>query len=123
MPTVPITYCEDAYEAARDCDAVVVVTEWKAFRELNLSQLKAAMRAPVLIDGRNLYDPAEMTRLGFRYRGIGRPNGRNGNGTNGHANGNGNGNGNGQRAASAPAAGASVTASARKAPKSPRGKA
>ncbi len=83
MPDQPITYCADAYEAARDCDAVVVLTEWKHFRELNLLRLRDGMRTPVLVDGRNLYDPAEMARLGFRYRGIGRPNGRRPNGRNG----------------------------------------
>jgi UDPglucose 6-dehydrogenase len=99
-PAVRITYCPAAEEAAAGADAVVVVTEWAAFRELDLARLRAAM-APepgVLVDGRNLYDPAEMRRLGFRYQGIGRPaargphgpraqkaNGANGaNGTNGH---------------------------------------
>jgi hypothetical protein len=51
----------------------VVITEWKEFRQLNLLRLLQVMRSPVLVDGRNLYDPAEMARLGFRYRGIGRP--------------------------------------------------
>jgi UDPglucose 6-dehydrogenase len=80
MPDTPVTYCANAYEAARDCDAVVVLTEWKHFRELNLLRLRDGMRTPVLVDGRNLYDPAEMAHLGFRYRGIGRPNGRRPNG-------------------------------------------
>jgi UDPglucose 6-dehydrogenase len=91
MPELPVTYCEDAYEAAAECDAAVVVTEWQAFRQLNLLRLREALGQPVLVDGRNLYDPAELARLGFRYRGIGRPdpntrphNGRNGyNGQNG----------------------------------------
>jgi UDPglucose 6-dehydrogenase len=85
LQDMPIAYCDDAYETARDCDAVVVLTEWKQFRELNLLRLRDGMRTPVLVDGRNLYDPAEMTRLGFRYRGIGRPNGRRANGRNDHA--------------------------------------
>ena len=75
MPNLAITYCSGPYEAAQDADAVLVVTEWKAFKELNMLRLHDAMRTPVLIDGRNLYDPAEMARLGFRHRGIGRPNG------------------------------------------------
>jgi UDPglucose 6-dehydrogenase len=75
MPEHAITYCATAYEAATHCDAVVVLTEWKHFRELNLIELKHALSTPVLVDGRNLYDPAEMRRLGYRYRGIGRPNG------------------------------------------------
>ena len=73
MPGLDVTYCGDAFEAAADCDAVVVITEWKEFRQLNLLRLLQVMRSPVLVDGRNLYDPAEMARLGFRYRGIGRP--------------------------------------------------
>jgi UDPglucose 6-dehydrogenase len=79
----PITYCASPYEAARDCDAVVILTEWKQFRDLNLLRLRDVMRAAVLVDGRNLFDPGEMARLGFRYRGIGRPNGRRANGRNG----------------------------------------
>jgi UDPglucose 6-dehydrogenase len=50
----------------------VVVTEWNEFRHLDLVRLKRAMRRPVVVDGRNIYDPAQMRRLGFVYRGIGR---------------------------------------------------
>jgi UDPglucose 6-dehydrogenase len=78
MPGWDVTYCVDPYTAAQDCDAVAVVTEWKAFRQLNLLRLREVMRGTVLVDGRNLYDPAEMSRLGFRYRGIGRPEKTNG---------------------------------------------
>jgi UDPglucose 6-dehydrogenase len=73
MPEASITYCDDAFGAARDADAVVVVTEWKEFRQINLLQLLNVMRGAVLVDGRNLYEPKEMARLGFRYHGIGRP--------------------------------------------------
>jgi UDPglucose 6-dehydrogenase len=73
MPDAPVAYCDDAFGAARDADAVVVVTEWKEFRQLNLLQLLSVMRGDVLVDGRNLYEPKEMARLGFRYHGIGRP--------------------------------------------------
>lgn len=62
----------DAYAAARGADAVVLVTEWNEFRQLDLGRVRRSMRRPVLIDGRNVYDPAEMRRLGFVYRGIGR---------------------------------------------------
>ncbi|MDQ6637460.1 MAG: UDP-glucose 6-dehydrogenase, partial [Candidatus Dormibacteraeota bacterium] len=62
----------DAYAVARDADAVVVVTEWNEFRQLDLAKLKRAMRRPVVVDGRNIYDPARMRSLGFVYRGIGR---------------------------------------------------
>ncbi len=76
LPTEGITYCADEYAAAEGSDAVLVVTEWKQFRQLNLARLRDAMRpreaGRVLVDGRNLYDPVEMKRLGFRYHGIGR---------------------------------------------------
>ena len=62
----------NAYAAARGADALVVVTEWNEFRHLDLVRLKRAMRRPVVVDGRNIYDPAQMRRLGFVYRGIGR---------------------------------------------------
>ncbi len=87
-----VTFCADAYEAAADTDAVIVVTEWNAFRALNLARLRDVMQpranGRVLVDGRNLFEPSEMTRLGFRYLGIGRgterKNGHNGNGHNGN---------------------------------------
>ena len=49
-----------------------MVTEWNEFRHLDLARIKRSMRQPVVIDGRNIYDPAEMRGLGFVYRGIGR---------------------------------------------------
>jgi UDPglucose 6-dehydrogenase len=70
MPEV--TYCEDAYEAAEGSDALVVVTDWNEFKHLDMARLKASMAEPVLIDGRNIYEPAKMQALGFAYRGIGR---------------------------------------------------
>jgi UDPglucose 6-dehydrogenase len=76
MPGWAVTYCADPYEAARDCDAAVVVTEWGQYRQLDLTRLREALRRPVLVDGRNLFDPEDATRLGFAYHGVGRPNGR-----------------------------------------------
>ena len=70
MPEV--TMEREAYEVARDADAVVVVTEWNEFRHLNLKRIKSLMKRPVVVDGRNIYDPEEMKRLGFVYRGVGR---------------------------------------------------
>ncbi len=67
-----VSLCEDAYEVARGADALVVVTEWNEFKHLSLSRLKAVMRQPVIVDGRNLYEPAIMDELGFVYRGMGR---------------------------------------------------
>ncbi len=63
---------EDAYELAAGCDAVVVVTPWNEFKNLDYARLKALMRKPVLIDGRNIYDPDTMNELGFIYHGVGR---------------------------------------------------
>jgi hypothetical protein len=77
-PDWQVTYCADEYDAVAGCAGVIVVTEWKQFRQLNLSRVRDAMAPlahvgnPVFIDGRNLFDPAEMARLGFRYHGIGR---------------------------------------------------
>jgi UDPglucose 6-dehydrogenase len=70
--TDAVIFCEDAYEAANDVDALVIVTEWNEFKALNMLQIRAAMRRPVLIDGRNVYEATEMNRLGFIYRGMGR---------------------------------------------------
>lgn len=92
LPERGVTYCADEFDAASGADAVAVVTEWRRFREMDLERLRSVMRDPEnapLIDGRNLYDPEEMARLGYRYQGIGRGverrNGNgNGNGHNGH---------------------------------------
>ena len=67
-----IRYCADAYEVAQDADAVILVTEWREFRALDLRRIRAAMRTPVFLDGRNLYEPEAMRSLGFVYHGIGR---------------------------------------------------
>jgi UDPglucose 6-dehydrogenase len=67
-----VTFCENAYEVAEEADALVIVTEWNEFKSLNMLQIRNAMRRPVLIDGRNIYEASEMNRLGFTYRGMGR---------------------------------------------------
>ncbi len=64
--------CGDAYAVAEDADALLVLTEWPAFQELDLEQIRDDMCSPLLLDGRNLFDPDELAVLGFRYRGIGR---------------------------------------------------
>jgi UDPglucose 6-dehydrogenase len=66
-----VAYAEDAYACAEGADALVIVTEWNAFRALDLTRLKGLMRAPVLVDLRNIYAPAETERHGFAYSGIG----------------------------------------------------
>jgi UDPglucose 6-dehydrogenase len=70
-----IHYGESAYDAAADADAIVIVTEWNEFKQLNLERLKNVMRTPILYDGRNIYEPSRMRRMGFRYNAIGRPRG------------------------------------------------
>jgi UDPglucose 6-dehydrogenase len=67
-----VAYCESPYEAARGADAVALVTEWNEFKFLNLERLREAMRRPVVFDGRNLWEPGRMRRLGFEYHSIGR---------------------------------------------------
>ena len=67
-----VTYCANAYEVAEGSDALVVMTEWNEFKHLDRARIKKAMRQPILIDGRNVYDVEEMQSLGFVYRGMGR---------------------------------------------------
>ena len=73
-PLLPpgVRYCASAYEAAEGADALVLVTEWNEFRFLNLERLASAMRRPLIFDGRNLYEPERMRRLGFEYHSLGR---------------------------------------------------
>ena len=67
-----VTYCESPYEAATGVDAVALVTEWNEFKFLNLERLRAVMRRPAVFDGRNIWEPERMRRLGFEYHSIGR---------------------------------------------------
>jgi UDPglucose 6-dehydrogenase len=67
-----VTLCQDAYEVAEGADALIVVTEWNEFKHLSLPRLKERMRQPIIVDGRNIYDPEQMRALGFVYRGMGR---------------------------------------------------
>ena len=70
-----ITFCQNAYEVAEGTDALVIITEWNEFKSLDMLQIRNSMHRPVLIDGRNVYEPLEMNRLGFIYRGMGRATG------------------------------------------------
>ncbi|MEJ2484330.1 MAG: UDP-glucose/GDP-mannose dehydrogenase family protein [Anaerolineales bacterium] len=70
MPEVEMT--KDAYEMAVGCDALVVATEWNEFIHLDMERIRDSMKTPILIDGRNIYDPEKMKILGFTYRGVGR---------------------------------------------------
>jgi UDPglucose 6-dehydrogenase len=67
-----VEYLRDAYEVADGADAIVLITEWNEFRQLDMARVKQLMRRPVIVDGRNIYDPEAMRALGFTYRGIGR---------------------------------------------------
>ncbi|HEX2915561.1 MAG TPA: UDP-glucose/GDP-mannose dehydrogenase family protein [Chloroflexia bacterium] len=75
QPTLPaaVTYCADPYEAAQEADAVLLLTEWNEFKQIDFERVKEVMNKPVLLDGRNLYDPQEIQRQGFIYRAVGRP--------------------------------------------------
>jgi UDPglucose 6-dehydrogenase len=72
MLPATVAYCESPYEAAAGADAVALVTEWNEFKFLNLERLRGAMRRPVVFDGRNVWEPERMRRLGFEYHSIGR---------------------------------------------------
>jgi len=67
-----LTYCQDEYDTARNSHALVVLTEWNQFRNIDLSKIKKLLKTPVLLDLRNLYDPATLKSLGFIYGGVGR---------------------------------------------------
>ena len=71
LPTV-VEFAESPYVAAEGADALALVTEWNEFKFLNLERLRTAMRRPVVFDGRNLWEPERMRRLGFEYHSIGR---------------------------------------------------
>jgi UDPglucose 6-dehydrogenase len=68
-----ITYAPHAYQALTGADALLIVTEWNEFREPDFAKMKKAMKRPVILDGRNLYDPKQVRALGFTYQSIGRP--------------------------------------------------
>jgi UDPglucose 6-dehydrogenase len=68
-----VTYVEDMNAVAAGCDALVVATEWPEFKQLDLERARRELTHPILFDGRNLFDPAEMERLGFIYKSVGRP--------------------------------------------------
>jgi UDPglucose 6-dehydrogenase len=67
-----LTLCRDAYAAAEGADALLIVTEWQEFRSPDFDRLKTLLARPLILDGRNLYDPALLARLGFDYYAIGR---------------------------------------------------
>ena len=68
-----LAYCESAYEAARGAQALVLLAEWEEYRTLDIARLGKLMETPVMVDGRNLYDPMALRRAGFDYISVGRP--------------------------------------------------
>jgi len=62
----------DPYELARGCDAIMILTEWNEFTNIDMAKVHQVMKQPVILDGRNVYDPVEMRKMGFRYRSMGR---------------------------------------------------
>lgn len=72
-PILPaVDMFEEPYGLAKDCDALMVVTEWNEFKQLDLDKVKSLLKSPVIYDGRNIYEPARMKEMGFTYRAVGR---------------------------------------------------
>jgi UDPglucose 6-dehydrogenase len=67
-----VTFCRDVYEAARSSDCLIVITEWSEFKQIDFKKLKKLLKHPLIVDGRNIYDPQKLKRLGFKYISIGR---------------------------------------------------
>jgi UDPglucose 6-dehydrogenase len=67
-----IEYAKSSYDALDGADALVIVTDWNEYRHPDFGRIKQALRTPVIVDGRNLYDRRKMQGLGFRYASIGR---------------------------------------------------
>jgi UDPglucose 6-dehydrogenase len=67
-----VTYVDDMNAVAEGCDALVVATEWEEFKQLDLARAKAGLTHPIMFDGRNLFDPKEMEKLGWMYKSVGR---------------------------------------------------
>lgn len=73
QPLLPeVKMCADPYTLAEGCDALMVITEWNEFKQLDLERVSKIMRQPVIFDGRNVYSTEEMAKYGFTYRGVGR---------------------------------------------------
>jgi UDPglucose 6-dehydrogenase len=68
-----VVYYTNVFDMAKNCDALVIVTEWNEFRQLDLQKLKEIMAHPIIFDGRNIYEPRAVRALGFTYFGVGRP--------------------------------------------------
>jgi len=67
-----IEFCNDPYEVCKGADALIILTEWNEFKELDLKKIKSLLKSPIIIDGRNIYEPEELKKEGFSYISIGR---------------------------------------------------
>ena len=67
-----IEWCNDSYDACKNSDALVILTEWNQFRALDLKKLKKLLNKPLIIDLRNIYNPEEIKDMGFKYYSLGR---------------------------------------------------
>ncbi len=67
-----VQYCNDAYDAAKGADALLLITAWNEFKQLDMERVRDLMKSRVFVDGRNVYDPQDMYDLGFKYAGVGR---------------------------------------------------
>jgi UDPglucose 6-dehydrogenase len=67
-----VIFCPDAYAACRSADCLFIATEWDEFKELDFGKVKKLLKRPLIVDGRNLYDPEILRKLGFTYVSIGR---------------------------------------------------
>ena len=67
-----IRFCKEPYDVCKESDCLLILTEWDEFKELDLLKIKKLLKRPFIIDGRNIYEPQRMKKLGFTYAGIGR---------------------------------------------------
>jgi len=67
-----VQFGKNAYDTAKGCDVLVIITEWSEFRELDLGRIKKLLKTPIIVDGRNIFEPGKMRELGFVYKSIGR---------------------------------------------------
>jgi UDPglucose 6-dehydrogenase len=67
-----VEFCKNPYEVAKGSDCLLIATEWNEFKQLDFRRIKRSMRQPIIVDGRNVYDPEDIKKLGFKYTGIGR---------------------------------------------------
>jgi UDPglucose 6-dehydrogenase len=67
-----VKFCKGPFEAAQGADAILVLTDWNEFKQVDFQKLRGIVKQPLLIDGRNMYDSQEMAEKGFAYHGMGR---------------------------------------------------